>query len=134
MWKNLPIIAVLFFLSDGYKTTESGSFLNTFSKIWLIWKSCEYDKKELCSQKILNLSISIWLHHLLSLKDIRKCNFSPASALLCCEKCALVVTRTHLFHPCQISVTLMRSLFFFIIILYFTKLLFYKCVYDFNFL
>ena len=45
------------FLSDGCKTIESGSFLNTFSKIWLIWKSCEYDKKELCLQKILTLSI-----------------------------------------------------------------------------
>ena len=113
MRKNLLIIAVLFFLSDGYKTTESESLLNTFSKIWLIWKSCEYDKKELCSQKILNLSISIWLHHLLSPKDIRKHNFSPASALLCCQKWA----------PAD-----------FIIILYFKKLLFYKCVYDFNFL
>ena len=113
MWKNLPIIAVLFFLSDGYKTTESESFLNTFSKIWLIWKSCEYDKKELCSQKIWSLAISIWLHHLLSPKDIRKDNFSPASALLCCQKWA----------PAD-----------FIIILYFKKLLFYNSVYDFNFL
>ena len=109
MRKNLLIIAVLFFLSDGYKTTESESLLNTFSKIWLIWKSCEYDKKELCSQKILNLSISIWLYHLLSLKDIRRYNFSPASALLCRQKCALVVTRTHLFHPCPIRRTFMRS-------------------------
>ena len=47
IWEHLPIIAVLFFLSDGCKITESGSLLNTFSKIWLIWKSCEYDKKEL---------------------------------------------------------------------------------------
>ena len=113
MWKNLPIFVVLFFLSDGYKTMESKSFLNTFSKIWLIWKSCEYDKKELCSQKILNLSISMWLHHLLSPKDIRKYNFSPASTLLCCQKCALVVTRTHLFHPCPISRNFMRSLFYY---------------------
>ena len=113
MWKNLPIFVVSFFLSDGYKTMESKSFLNTSSKIWLIWKSCEYDKKELCSQKILNLSISMWLHHLLSPKDIRKHNFSPASALLCCQKCALVVTRTHLFHPCPISRNFMRSLFFY---------------------
>ena len=45
--KHLPIIAVLFFLSDGCKITESERLLNTFSKIWLIWKSCEYDKKEL---------------------------------------------------------------------------------------
>ena len=58
MWKDLPIIAVLFqLLPDGCKTTESGSFLNTFSKLWLIWKSCEYDKEELCLQKILTLSI-----------------------------------------------------------------------------
>ena len=113
MWKNLPIIAVLFYLSDGCKTMESESFLNTFSKIWLIWKSCEYDKKELCSQKIWSLAISIRLHHLLSPKDIRKHNFSPASALLCYQKWA----------PAD-----------FIIILYFKKLLFYKCVYDFNFL
>ena len=47
IWEHLPIIAVLFFLSDGCKITESGSLLNTFSNIWLIWKSCEYDKKEL---------------------------------------------------------------------------------------
>ena len=52
--KHLPIIAVLFFLSDGCKITESGSLLNTFSKIWLIWKSCEYDKKELCLYKKYN--------------------------------------------------------------------------------
>ena len=49
--KTFTIIAVLFFLSDGCKITESGSLLNTFSKIWLIWKSCEYDKKELCLYK-----------------------------------------------------------------------------------
>ena len=38
---------ILSFLSDGCKTTESGSFLNTFSKILLIWKSCEYNKKRI---------------------------------------------------------------------------------------
>ena len=45
------------------------------------------------------------LHHLLPPKGIQRYNLSPASTRLCCQKFALVVSRTYLFHPCPFSRT-----------------------------
>ena len=50
------------------------------------------------------------LHHLLLTKNISRYNFRN-QRILFCPKCALIVTRTHLFHPCPIGRTLIRSFF-----------------------
>ena len=50
------------------------------------------------------------LHHLLLTKNISRYNFRN-QCILFCPKCALIVTRTHLFHPCLIGRTFIRSFF-----------------------
>ena len=58
------------------------------------------------------------LHHLLLTKNISRYNFRN-QCILFCPKCALIVTRTHLFHPCPIGRTFIGSFFFLIISLFY---------------